>query len=160
MALLSQSTLLDIGHRFRRAIESYIAGHPEIVLSTNFAATPSASFPKDCCKATSFMLGHYLSQQIGTDRLRYVWGTRDGETHGWLLCDGHFVDLTGDQFSDQLCAVIVERPEQSVWHGTFRPHNIHELSLRSDSPLVSTAVEVARYMVPESGLAVSTPPPN
>ena len=147
---LSKPALDAIGQRFRRAIELWLAENPETVLSTNFAAASVAAFPIDCCKATSYMLGHYLSRTIGVEHLPYVWGTRDGDTHGWLCCDGYFIDLTGDQFPDQPHPVVVACQEESQWHWTFLPHKMYEFSLRSDSPLVGYATEVAKHLEPES----------
>ena len=63
-------------------------------------------FPAGACGNISGILGALLKEDI-VGEIEYVWGDRDGKSHGWLEIDGIVVDITSDQFSDGLNPVYV-----------------------------------------------------
>lgn len=142
----SESDLERFGLRFRRALERYLRDNPEVNLSTNWVNPTRGSFPLDCCKATSWMLGLVLSKTLGLAGLQYVCGERGSESHGWLQCGDLLIDLTADQFDDQNREVIVTQVNDSTWHDSFRPHHHHPCSLRSGHVLIRRAEEVLALM--------------
>lgn len=111
-------------------------------LSTNFFNPTRGRFPLDCCKACSFMFGEYLSLTEGAEELRYVWGRRGTETHGWLEYGNLIVDFTPDQFPDQDEQVIVAAVGASPWHDTFASQESTPFSLKRSHPFVRYTREV------------------
>jgi len=130
---------------FRGALEDYFVSHPKVNFGTNWMATTQRKFPADHCKATSFAFGSYLINKHGIKQkeLYYVWGTRIGETHGWLRYRNFFVDLTGDQFSDQNRATIVVEKNRSSWHKSFLNQKEFAFELAEDSPIRSLAEKIS-----------------
>ena len=122
---------------FRGVLEEYFANHPEVSISTNWITTIKNKFPIDHCKATSFLFGYYLIKKCGIkpNELFYVWGTRLGETHGWLRYRNLLVDLTCDQFTDQKSSIIVIEREMSLWHKSFLDQREFEFELREYHPI-------------------------
>jgi hypothetical protein len=118
--------------RFRAATEEYVRLHPEDRFTTNYLAPFRGAFPVDCCLATSWMLGHHLRRLGIGEEIRYAWGERGEDTHGWLVVDGMIVDLTADQFEDEDRAVIVLPQGESPWHDTWlqKPSNLFGGSTR------------------------------
>ncbi len=141
-----QDFLYRAGCHFREALESWLAQHPEVNLSTNFIAPTRGTFPLDCCKATSLMFGQHLLRSIDSSRLKLVNGWRDEQSHLWLQCDDIFVDLTADQFDDQDHRVLVVPVASCIWHSTFRPWSDWPFELRKDHVFSNCALEVLRMM--------------
>ncbi len=106
----------SIALQFRRAIEQ--VGPRDTV----FAAMKS--FPKGCCKDTSFLLARILNLRYGVHESRYVYGTRAAEslewyTHGWLETAGYILDVTADQFEEVSEKVMVTPIGESEFHDSW-----------------------------------------
>lgn len=140
--------LEDVVPRFRQALEQYYQLHPTISHSTNPKLPVLARFPEDHCKSASMMLGVYLIEHCGIrpERVRYVWGTRGAETHGWIQCAGLIIDITADQFDDQDRSVIIERPTNANWHSTFAGQKKYEVGLRAGHPLRLALEDVSELL--------------
>ena len=74
------------------------------------------NFPRGACGDAALLLAKYLENN-GHIGLAYVLGMRGGGSHAWLKRDCLVVDITADQFEDQLQPVIVEI--DSEWHESF-----------------------------------------
>ncbi|HJV36723.1 hypothetical protein [Geomonas sp.] len=73
-------------------------------------------FPRGACGDASLLLAKYLQvQRCGL--AHYVLGGRAGLPHAWLQLHGFVVDITADQFDDQVAGVIVSA--DSSWHCSF-----------------------------------------
>ena len=143
---LSKTDLETEALRFRSALEKFLQRHPEINLSTNIFDPTRGKFPLDCCKATAFMFGHYLSSKVGRAELSYAWGQRGQDTHGWLQHNGYIIDLTADQFEDEVPPVVVEKIGESTFHTTFKPHRVCPFDLEAGHKFERYADEVIALM--------------
>lgn len=147
MEMIADRAELEYGAwKFRKSLESYYRNNPEVNHSTNYFNIDRGKFPLDHCKAASFMFGHYLLKfcNANRDRLFYVWGVRDEETHGWIQYEQWFVDLTADQFEDEIREVIVANAEKSPWHQTFKGHSKRKIYLEQDDELKLVSEEIGR----------------
>lgn len=96
----------------------------------------SSGFPAGCCGDATDLVGLYLLKYHGLES-DYICGQGLGDnsnqTHAWLMCQGHIIDITADQFNDigyELPSVIIEK--QSPFHELFtettsRPTSIEYL---------------------------------
>ena len=73
-------------------------------------------FPRGGCGNGSDLLGQWLARH-GVAPIAYVWGSRDGKSHGWLEHNGLVIDITSDQFDDGVGAVYVGAP--TSFHASF-----------------------------------------
>ncbi|GAB4059790.1 hypothetical protein GCM10028811_15920 [Uliginosibacterium sediminicola] len=73
-------------------------------------------FPRGACGTASDFFGYWLKKN-GALSVEYVWGQRDGVTHGWLEIGDLIIDITSDQFEDGVGAVFVETERK--FHDTF-----------------------------------------
>lgn len=140
--MIDQPTLRTLAARFRTGLERFLVRRPDVNLSTNFLNPTRGRFPLDCCKASSFMFGEYLSLTEGAEDLRYVWGCGRAETHGWLEYRNLIVDITPDQFPDQHERIIVAPVGTSPWHSTFANQQSTLFSLKRSHPFVRYTREV------------------
>lgn len=133
---------------FRTELERYYRRNPDVSHSTNFHNPTRGRFPLDHCKAAAYMFGEYLTNHCGVDSdlVSYVWGTRNDETHGWLMYDGWIVDLTPDQFEDEERKVIVNTEGDSTWNQSFSDLSKHPFNLRRNHDFVEVADEIARRL--------------
>ncbi|MEC6815289.1 hypothetical protein VXS05_09475 [Photobacterium toruni] len=96
----------------------------------------SSGFPSGCCGDATDLLGLYLLKYHGLES-DYVCGhglgDNSNQTHAWLICQGHIIDITVDQFNNdgyELPFVIIDK--QSSFHELFdettsRPTSIEYL---------------------------------
>lgn len=96
----------------------------------------STGFPAGCCGDATDLVGLYLLKYYGLES-EYICGhglgDNSNQTHAWLMCQGHIIDITADQFNDigyELPSVIIEK--QSPFHELFaettcRPTSIEHL---------------------------------
>jgi hypothetical protein len=138
--------------RFRLGLEDYYRRNPDVNHTTNFLDPSRGKFPLDHCKAASFMFGHYLLTfcSVEKDRLYYVWGARDKNTHGWIEYDGWIVDLTADQHEDETRPVIVEKIEDSLWHQNFLGQSKYVFNLASGHKFCRVSEEIGRILRAEA----------
>jgi hypothetical protein len=152
---LSEANLQQRATQFRLALEEYLRQHPDVNLSTNIFNPTRAHFPHDCCKSTSWLFGHYLSQSVPKSELEYVWGKRSDGDHGWLQHNGYIIDLTADQFEGEDRKAIVERVGNSPLHLTFAPHKIHPFQPSPGHMFGPMAAEIASLIpAAETGTSI------
>lgn len=65
---------------------------------------PFSEFPRECCEHTCDLLAQYLSENnIETIQVNGVYRYDETRRHVWLLTkDGIVIDITGDQFANNL----------------------------------------------------------
>lgn len=93
--------------RFRKAIEKC----PKNLLPISFDL-----FPLGACGDASLVLAKFL-QDNGYDGFDYVCGWKDTQSHAWLEKDGLIVNITLNQFDDQMPDVVVT--SNSKFHHQF-----------------------------------------
>ncbi len=101
-------TLYQLASEFRIGIE-------ECKNSDNNNPEWFSRFPRGRCGDASDLLMYYFKQN-GIES-RYVSGSFNNQTHGWLEADGLFIDITADQFED-IDEVILIIGDYS-WHSKF-----------------------------------------
>ena len=72
----------------------------------NLSRVYFGSFPSSACGNISDMLALYMGKK-GIRQIEYVWGKRNGRSHGWLEIEENIIDITSDQFDDGQGAVYV-----------------------------------------------------
>ena len=78
-------------------------------------------FPTACCEYASLLLATFLYDKFGVQDIEVVCGEgleSSYELHTWLFIDGRNVDITAQQFDDDLPNVLVST--QGGWHKRFR----------------------------------------
>jgi hypothetical protein len=112
----------DSIERIQQLAEQFRQAKSDFSWCVQFAVS---EFPLGCCDDTSTLLGEYLHQQ-GVTGFESICGTkhhglRPGRSHVWLQRDDLVVDITADQFNDEiqepLAAVVVMQSSQ--WHQAF-----------------------------------------
>jgi hypothetical protein len=90
----------------------------EIILATPPDKRPErlATFPHGSCGDTAMIMGTYLIRK-GHAKAEYVVGVDGQHSHAWLECDGIIIDITADQFEDEIVPVLVTRDR--TWHSLF-----------------------------------------
>lgn len=111
---MSLSDIKALAAAFRSAIEAT----PRSALPVTFE-----SFPAGACGDAVLLLAKYL-QANGHDGFVYTLGIREDASHAWLSRNNLVVDITADQFDDQVSPVIVET--NSAWHTQFRINLEHK----------------------------------
>ena len=76
------------------------------------------SFPRGSCFASSVLLNSYLIKN-GYGRFNIVSAKKNNHSHAWLSNNEVFIDITADQFKDQIEKVIVVKKDLTYWHATF-----------------------------------------
>lgn len=99
--------LKKLATQFRKAIEKCDQRN----LSVAFSA-----FPQGSCGDACILLGKWLEQN-GYDDFDFVVGEREEQSHAWLEKNDIIVDITADQFDDNLPTVIVSNDHG--WHSQF-----------------------------------------
>ncbi len=79
----------------------------------------------------------YYFKQNGIES-RYVSGSFNNQTHGWLEADGLFIDITADQFED-IDEVILIIGDYS-WHSSLRDLAIEILVLMSSTNMLKSVL--------------------
>ena len=87
--------------------------HHNHISKTFFGDFPSAS-----CGPSADILAEYLLSK-GVQNIEYVYGERDGGSHGWLEIEGLIIDITGDQFEDGVEGIFIS-PNRD-FHDQFSP---------------------------------------
>jgi hypothetical protein len=93
-------------------------------------------FPTGWCQDTSRVLGKLL-QNLGEVRFKLVFGKRElvidaatgrcsEPTHVWLERDGMIIDITADQFSEEISDPVVVTTDRS-WHDTWPEQQEYDL---------------------------------
>lgn len=93
-------------------------------------------FPNGWCQVTSRVMGKLL-HNLGEDGFKLVFGKRelviDAETgrgseptHVWLDRDGVIVDITADQFSEEISDPVLVTTDRS-WHDTWLDQQEYDL---------------------------------
>lgn len=68
-------------------------------------------FPFGFCSKTSFLLAHVLKKRYNIESIAIISGSlknRPRQTHAWVFANGYIVDLTLNQFNEEL---NLENPE-------------------------------------------------
>lgn len=104
-------------HQIRTILEGF--EQSDFNSLTSFYHSPG--FPIGCCGDAANLVGLYLFKYHGL-ACEYVCGKGldddPEQSHAWILCQGHIIDITADQFKDrQLAPVIIE--VQSTFHDSF-----------------------------------------
>lgn len=93
-------------------------------------------FPSGCCQDTSRVLGKLL-QNLGFDGFILVVGRREliidtatgrgsQPTHVWLEREGVIVDITADQFAEEISHSVLVTADHS-WHDTWQEQQKYDL---------------------------------
>lgn len=95
----------------------------------------SSGFPDGCCGDAANLVGLYLLQYHNVDS-DYVCGCGlagdPDQTHAWLHCDGYIIDITADQFNNDmytLPSTIISK--DSAFHKNFDECNSYPFSVDS-----------------------------
>lgn len=116
----------------------------------SFYADP---FPSGWCQDTSRVLGKLL-QNLGEDGFKLVFGKRvlvidaatgrgSEPTHVWLERDGVIIDITADQFSEEISDPVLVTTDRS-WHDTWpeqREYDLDEVSGNLECALYEAIVD-------------------
>lgn len=100
----------------------------------------AAKFPKGWCQDCSRVLGHLFIEH-GIDGFTLVFGQRGehlGKTHVWLQKDDLIVDITADQFVDEVREPVLITTDH-VWHERWT-WNVQEID-----PLQPGGIDAALY---------------
>ncbi|BED89450.1 hypothetical protein PspMM1_19180 [Pseudoalteromonas sp. MM1] len=97
--------------------------HCNHISKTFFGDFPSAS-----CGPSADLIAEYLLSK-GVQNIEYVYGERNGGSHGWLEIEGHIIDITGDQFEEGIEGVFISSNRD--FHNQFSPQT------RNDKPGVN-----------------------
>ncbi|EGR2288619.1 hypothetical protein D0815_24525 [Vibrio parahaemolyticus] len=87
--------------------------HHNHISKTFFGDFSSAS-----CGSSADILAEYLLSK-GVQNIEYVYGERDGGSHGWLEIEGLIIDITGDQFEDGVEGIFISTNRD--FHDQFSP---------------------------------------
>ena len=129
--------LILIINRFRIELERFI----------HIEDTSLKSFPRGCCKPTSFILRQYLEDSHGIKNIMYVWGTNaEDNTHGWLEINDVIIDLTADQFSENYPKVMIVNSQESNFHKSFKRQLRFPNDFAQDHPLMEVKNKLADIM--------------
>ena len=105
--------LIELATRFRAAI---MKCDPKFLIIT------LRNFPNGACGDAALLLAKYLEDN-NCGKFDYVLSYREGKSHAWLQRDSIIVDITANQFQDQIEPVIVT--EDHSWHSQFNIKNKH-----------------------------------
>ncbi len=107
--------LRELATRFRAAL---------LACDRNSLSITLRNFPNGACGDASYLLAKYLKQK-GCGQFDYVLGERrkDQHSHAWLEQDGIIVDITANQFDNQVKEVLVTSDRS--WHQQFEENGRH-----------------------------------
>ena len=101
------SRIRELAAKFRFAI---LKVNPERLTIT------MRNFPVGSCGDASLLLAKFL-QEKGYSGITYVCGWKNRQSHAWLEVDDVVIDITADQFRDDMEPVIVTQDRS--WHSQF-----------------------------------------
>ena len=100
--------------------------HHDYISKTYFGGFPTGS-----CGCSADILAEYFISK-GAKNIEYVYGERDGGSHGWLELDGLIIDITADQFEDGIESIFISYNRD--FHEQFSPLE------RNDKPGVNAVL--------------------